>query len=164
MNITLRVGAALVAVSTLSACATVTRGTHDTFRVVSVPPAADVKLTSGETCTTPCELKLKRKAVFDVTVSKSGYVSQSVHVRGVVKGGGGAAMAGNLIAGGLIGGIVDGSNGAGLDLKPNPVSVTLQPVDGSAPAAPAAPSVTAPVAPAAPSVTAPVAPATPTKP
>ncbi len=132
MNIYLRLGAALAAVSTLSACATVTRGTRESFKVVSVPPGADAKLSTGETCTTPCDLKLKRKADFTVNVSKAGYSSQTVHVHGVMRGGGGAAMAGNLIAGGLIGGIVDGSNGSGLDLTPNPVNVTLKPTSDAA--------------------------------
>jgi len=149
-----RIGAAIIAASTLSACATVTRGTHEQFRVVSVPPGADANLSTGETCVTPCELKLRRKADFTVNVSKPGYSSQSVHVHGVVKGGGGAAMAGNLIAGGVIGGLVDGSNGAGLDLTPNPVAVTLLPNGNTAPPAPV-PSVMAPVA-------APVAPTAPT--
>ncbi len=40
----------------------------------------------------------------------------------------GGAAAGNILLGGLIGGVVDGSNGASNHLAPNPVSVKLVPL------------------------------------
>ena len=42
-------------------------------------------------------------------------------------GGGAAAGAGNLLLGGVIGGLVDGSNGSLNSLSPNPLQVTLVP-------------------------------------
>ena len=63
-------------------------------------------------------------------------------------GGGGAALAGNVLLGGIIGGVVDGTNGSLRDLKPNPIMVTLEP---EAPPAPVAePAVAPPVATPAP--------------
>ncbi len=124
----LRLGAAIAVASMLSGCATVTRGTKETFKIVSEPAGADAKLSTGQSCVTPCAIKLKRKAQFVVSVSKPGYETVDVPVRGRVKGGGVAGAAGNVLVGGIIGGIVDGSNGAMMDLTPNPVSVTLKAV------------------------------------
>jgi hypothetical protein len=131
----------------LSACATITRGTNQDFMVESTPSQADVKLSTGQTCVTPCTLRLKRKSQFKVTISKDGYQTQEADVHGVVKGGGAAGMAGNVIFGGLIGAGVDASNGSMMNLKPNPLQVTLVPAGAAAPA-PAA--VTLPAEAAAP--------------
>ena len=48
------------------------------------------------------------------------------HVTNKVAGGGGAAMAGNVLVGGIIGAVVDGNNGSMLDLVPNPLVVKLE--------------------------------------
>jgi hypothetical protein len=143
MNTYLRLGAAILAASSLSACATVTRGTHQKFDITSVPPGADVQLSTGMTCTTPCHLKLRRKDEFTAHISKPGYQAVDVVVESKMHGGGGAALAGNVIAGGLIGGILDGTNGSLRDLRPNPIAVTLVP-DGEAAAAPAEAPAAAP--------------------
>jgi hypothetical protein len=127
-------GGVLVASVLLTGCATITRGTNENFAVQSEPSQADVRLSTGQTCITPCTLRVKRKSRFMVTVSKNGYQTQEAEVHGVVKGGGGAALAGNAIFGGLIGGGIDAINGASMDLSPNPLKVTLVPV-GGAPAA-----------------------------
>jgi len=118
----------------LSACATVTRGTRQTFNIDSTPTGAKVDLSNGETCVTPCTLKLKRRPGFNATFSKEGYEAKTVKVDSEVHGGGVAAGAGNVLIGGIIGGIVDGSNGSLNSLSPNPLQVTLLPV-GSTPAA-----------------------------
>lgn len=117
----------------LPACATITRGTSQKFNIQSNPSDANVRLSTGQTCVTPCTLTLKRKSQFVVTVSKDGYQSQETEVHGVVKGGGAAGMAGNVIFGGLIGAGVDASNGSMMNLTPNPLMVSLLP--NTAPAA-----------------------------
>jgi hypothetical protein len=122
----------------LSACATITRGTNQTFKIESTPSQADARLSTGQTCVTPCEIRMKRKSDFVVTVSKQGYQTQEARVHGVVKGGGAAGMAGNVIFGGIIGAGVDASNGSMMNLKPNPLQVTLAPVATADQAAPAA--------------------------
>ncbi|MEO8141826.1 MAG: hypothetical protein ABI617_04125 [Sphingomicrobium sp.] len=119
------------AVVSLSACATVTRGTSQKFEIMTMPTAADVKLSTGQTCTSPCKLKLKRRPGFTATVSKGGYQTQDVIVESKVKGGGVVAGAGNLILGGVIGGIVDGTNGSLYSLTPDPLNVTLVPLSGN---------------------------------
>jgi len=110
----------------LGACATVTRGTSTEFKVISSPDGAQVKTSTGFTCSpTPCSMKMPRKDAFDVTISKDGYAAQVVHVRSAVQGGGAAGFAGNLVAGSIVGMAVDGSDGAMDDLIPNPLTVTL---------------------------------------
>jgi len=120
-----------VAVISLSACATITRGTKETFKVVTTPTAAAVALSTGERCTSPCSLKLKRKTEFTVTATKNGYKPATVKIESKIKGGGVAGAAGNIIFGGIIGGVVDGTNGSMRDLTPNPLYMTLQQADGS---------------------------------
>ena len=122
----------------LSACATVTRGTRQTFKIESTPTEAKVALSNGESCVTPCKLKLKRRPGFTATVSKDGYETKTVTVDSEVHGGGVAAGAGNVLFGGIVGGIVDGTNGSLNSLSPNPLQVTLQAATAAAPAAAAA--------------------------
>ena len=121
----------LAAVSMLlPACATVTRGTSQKYVIESEPPQADVALSTGQKCVTPCKLKLKRKHSFTATFSKPGYETQEAQVKSKFSGGGAAAGAGNILAGGVIGAVVDGTNGSMNNLVPNPLKVTLVPLDG----------------------------------
>jgi len=123
---------ALAVSASLGGCATVTRGTTTEFKVASVPPGAAVKTSTGFVCdATPCSLKMPRKDPFDVTLTKPGFKDATVHVRSAVGGGGAAGMAGNLVAGGLLGMAIDGTDGAMDDLTPNPLNVTLEPADGA---------------------------------
>lgn len=126
----------------LPACATVTRGTKENFVIESMPSDVDVALSTGQTCKTPCKLKLKRKDGFTATFTKAGFQPLEAKVKSKISGGGAAAGAGNLLIGGIIGGVVDGSSGALNDLKPNPLKVELVAVDGTA--APAADAAAAP--------------------
>jgi hypothetical protein len=112
----------------LPACATITRGTSQKFNIESSPTAAEVSLSSGQQCITPCQIKLKRKPGFTATVKKTGYQTQTLTVDSKLGGGGAVAGAGNIILGGVIGGIVDGTNGSMNNLTPNPLKVTLVPV------------------------------------
>jgi hypothetical protein len=112
----------------LTGCATITRGTSTDWTVNTTPPSAAVSTSNGFTCEqTPCTFKMKRKSEFQVTITKPGYKTWTGQVTNKVAGAGGAAMAGNLIAGGIIGAGVDASNGSMLDLTPNPLNVTLEP-------------------------------------
>jgi hypothetical protein len=128
-NLNRALRACLVASATLSlgACATMTRGTTEAFTVNSDPSGAAVRTTAGFACdATPCTWKIPRKAEFDVTITKPGYKTIQTHIVHQVSGGGGAAMAGNVILGGLIGAGVDVATGAMMELKPNPLTVKLE--------------------------------------
>ena len=112
---------------TLGGCATVTRGTNDTWSVNTTPSGAAVKTTNQFFCeATPCTFKMPRKSDFDVTISKAGYKPWTGHVTHHIAGGGSAGMAGNVILGGIIGAGVDAYSGAMNDLTPNPLNVTLE--------------------------------------
>lgn len=124
MSIKLLATAAVILL-TLSGCATVTRGTEEALVIESEPSGAQVKLSNGMTGTTPTSFKVKRKDNLIVTVSKKGYETASINVTSQVAGAGGAAMAGNVLVGGIIGAAVDASTGAMNELKPNPVKITL---------------------------------------
>jgi hypothetical protein len=61
-----------------------------------------------------------------VTVSKKGYKTRQITVPSQISGAGGAAMAGNVVVGGLIGAAVDAGTGAMHEHKPNPLQVNLE--------------------------------------
>jgi hypothetical protein len=117
---------AAAALSLLSGCATITRGTTDTLVVNSDPAGAKVQLSTGLQGETPATFKLPRNRPLMVTISKLGYEPQTVQIVPQIGGGGGAGMAGNLVFGGVIGAGVDVASGAMYDLKPNPLFVTLE--------------------------------------
>src|SRR6266550_774297 len=100
------IGGVLVASVLLAGCATVTRGTRQTFKIESTPSQAKVELSNGESCVTPCILKLKRKPGFNATFTKDGFETKTVKIDSELHGGGAAAGAGNLLLGGVIGGLV----------------------------------------------------------
>lgn len=86
-------------------------------------------------------------------MKKAGYKPKTVTVTSEMHGGGTAGAAGNVIAGGIVGIFVDAGNGSLNDLRPNPLTVTLEADGESAPpadtaAAPASAPDGAPVAPA----------------
>jgi hypothetical protein len=114
--------AALAAASFgVTGCATVMNGTSQPVAFQSEPAGAVVKLVSGQSCTTPCEYQLKRGKDSMVTYAKDGFQPVSVYIQSRT----GGATFGNFIAGGIIGGVVDGSNGASNHLYPDPVYVRL---------------------------------------
>ena len=118
---------ALAAVVIFSGCASITRGTSESFVIETVPAGANVTLSTGLTCTSPCSLKVKRRGDFVVTIKKDGYETITSTVTSSIDGGGGAAMAGNVLVGGIIGAGIDAGTGAMHSHKPNPLVVTLNP-------------------------------------
>jgi len=124
----MQVIAAAAIASLCTSCATITRGTTEQIQIVSDPPGAEARTSMGFVCVTPCTVQVGRKDEFIVTVSKPGYEPAEVPVSTKVNPGGGAAFAGNVLVGGLVGMAADASTGAGLDHYPNPVEVDLVPL------------------------------------
>jgi len=116
----------------LGGCATLIRGTSETFTVNSLPAGANVQLSTGQAGVTPFSIKVPRNQNFQVTVSKPGYQTQQISVIPQISSGGAVATGANLFAfpdlGGLISAAVDASDGAAMELRPNPLVVTLQPL------------------------------------
>jgi hypothetical protein len=84
------------------------------FSVSTMPQGASVKLSSGETCQTPCSLTKKNTDNFDLTIEKRGYKSTKINVVSTAR-------------------VVPGSGATGHPiiekphLSPNPVNVVLEP-------------------------------------
>lgn len=113
---------ALMAVS-LGGCATVLNGTSTDYTTTTTPEGALVKFTGGQTCTTPCSLEFKRKSDLRADITLPGYKPTYVLIQSKL---GGSAF-GNILLGGGVGAIVDGSNGASNRLYPRPLIVRLAP-------------------------------------
>jgi len=132
MNPALRLGGVLLCAASLAACATVTRGTRQNYVIETDPEGAQIALSTGQTCTSPCRLRLPRKHDFVVTATMAGFEPASVEVESRVRAGGVAGAAGNVLVGGIIGGIVDASNGSMNDLRPNPLRIEMVPLGAAA--------------------------------
>ena len=117
-----------LAAASLGGCATVTRGTTNQVQIVSEPAGASARTSFGHQCNTPCTLSVSRKDEFSVLISAPGYEEQRVDVKTQLAGTGAAGFAGNIVAGGVVGMVVDASTGATLEHSPNPVTVTLRPL------------------------------------
>ncbi len=111
----------------ISGCATVINGTSTDYITKTTPDGASIKFTGGQSCTSPCELELKRKTDVRADITLPGYKPTYVLIQSKL---GGTAF-GNIIAGGIIGGVVDGSNGASNKLNPNPLIIKLAPEGSS---------------------------------
>ena len=99
-------------------------GTNVDYTTTSNPDGADVRFTNGATCTTPCTLELRRKDDFRADITKAGYEPTYVLIQSKLAG----SAFGNILLGGGVGAIVDGSNGASNRLYPRPLIVKLAPI------------------------------------
>jgi len=108
-------------------CASVTRGTTENISIATTPAGATAEI-SGLDIPTACVVQAKRNADITVAISKEGYEPQVIPLTKEIPGTGAAGFAGNILLGGLVGMGVDAAMGAALDHKPNPVTVTLQPL------------------------------------
>ncbi|MBS0635183.1 MAG: hypothetical protein JSR37_06950 [Verrucomicrobia bacterium] len=116
---------ALIALACMlfSGCASIVHGTRQKLALSSNPPGATVS--DGESSIqTPGFLNLKRNQDYILTFTKPGYEVETVKVTHVISG----AVAGNLLAGGLIGWGVDAVSGAQWRLEPETISVNLRPL------------------------------------
>lgn len=140
---------------TAAGCATIARGTSEPLLIETYPAQVRaVILPANIQCTTPCSVLLKHKLDYTIKLEKEGYQLLDVIVRSKVEGAGAAGMAGNIVIGGLIGMGVDAATGATKGLSPNPVRVTMIPLEPTAQhpgaAMSAAPAAAVPVADASP--------------
>lgn len=107
----------------LHGCATIVSGTTQTINVNSSPAGATVKAEPGGIkTTTPGKLVLKRSTgPYKITFSLDQYEPYSATLITETNG----WAWGNLLFGGIIGVIVDGSTGAATKLSPDTLNVTL---------------------------------------
>jgi len=114
-----------------SGCATVARGGGETLLVQSEPSGAEVKLSTGQAGITPFSTPIKRKeGTIFVTVSKKGYKELKTAVIPSIDGGSlGLGTVANLLFLPIVNDIVDYNTKANYSHKPNPLMVTLIPLD-----------------------------------
>lgn len=116
----------------LCGCGSIINGTTQKVPITTNPTGAVVTATGGDAtanATSPCTLKLKRKHDHMITVELPGYKPQSVQLQSVVSG----AVAGNILAGGLIGWGIDAASGGDSRLVPEAVNITLEPEQAAQP-------------------------------
>lgn len=116
----------IAAIAALSAfatggCATVINGTNVDYVTETRPDGATAKFTSGQECKTPCKLEMKRKSDQRVDLFANGYKPTYVLIQSKL----GGASFGNILLGGGIGAVVDGTNGSSNRLYPRPLIVRL---------------------------------------
>lgn len=112
----------------LAGCATVKRGSTETFEVRSTPTGASVTSSSGWECTTPCIVKVARRGDFVVTVQKDGYVTQTFTIKSVPIQGGENGLTDRVVVTNTeyIGRATDWASGANREHRPNPLEVVLE--------------------------------------
>ena len=106
----------------LTGCATIINGTTQEIAITSSPEGASVQVDQWRG-TTPTMVELSRKRSHLGQIEKPGYLSEIVKLERVVSG----AVAGNIIAGGLIGWGADAASGGQYRLVPDSVHVALRP-------------------------------------
>lgn len=104
-----------------SGCATVLNGTNVDYTTETRPDGATAKFTSGQECKTPCTLEMKRKTDQRVDLYADGYKPTYILIQSKL----GGSSFGNIILGGGIGAVVDGTNGSSNRLYPRPLIVRL---------------------------------------
>jgi hypothetical protein len=111
----------------MSGCATIIKGTHQEIPVASEPSNASVLVDGVRQGTTPTKLNLARKGNYVVTLALAGHETESITINRSM----GGAVAGNIVAGGLIGWGVDAGTGAQYNLNPNSINIRLRRVSES---------------------------------
>lgn len=106
--------AVLVAVTLLSGCATMIRGTEQQISVNTNPTGANVQFSNGQSCVSPCMIKTKRDQSLQITITKDGCHQQTATMMPALSG-----------AGVMLGSFIDFGTGAVYDLQPNPLTVSL---------------------------------------
>ena len=100
----------------LTNCATMFRGTTQQVSVNTTPQGADVSISNGSSCMTPCTFEAERKNSLNLTISKEGYHTHTTSLVPTLAG-----------AGAMLGGLIDYGTGAVYDLQPNPLHIILIP-------------------------------------
>jgi len=116
----------------LSGCATILVGTTQKVSITSEPSGAQaIVLPEQITLVTPGAAELKRHQIHTVRFTHDG-CQPTMGYLGYAPG---PATVGNLLFGGIIGMLIDESNGSAYTLAPDPLHATLAPLPQPSPAA-----------------------------
>ena len=113
----------------LSGCATVVNGPRQKIGVGSTPTGATVLIDNQHELTTPTSIELARDESHTFIFKKEGYQDDSFVITSSTSG----WVWGNVLLGGLVGGVVDFASGSARKLSHDSVHVTLVPLPEEAP-------------------------------
>ncbi len=113
----------------IQGCASIMQGSTQIITVGSAPSGATLTVNNFQRLKTPATVELSRKENHRLDFSMEGYHPEIVEIRSVTS----AMVAGNIIAGGLVGYFVDQSTGAAFRLVPEVVQVSLRPLEPDLP-------------------------------
>ena len=114
---------ALAAAGTLTGCATIVQGTDQRINVNSSPEGATVSVRGEQMGVTPTTLNLKRGRDYALLIELDGYDPITVNLDKEFDFA--PAALGNLFSWGILGLVVDISNGAAYELSPDFVDANL---------------------------------------
>src|SRR5262249_44746502 len=111
-------------VSALSGCATIVNGTTEKIQLSSAPDGAQATIDGTQTVTTPTTVELSRDDEHTIIFHKDGYQDDTEKLTSSTSG----WIWGNILAGGVVGAVVDAESGAGKKLSSDAVNVALVPL------------------------------------
>ena len=117
---------AAIMMTTVTGCSTIIRGSSEEVLFHTFPSGAEVRLSTGQVCHSPCTLEMKRKGDVFATITKDGYKTLVTvlisSIDGVVLAAGTTA---NILSLPIINDLVDYNTRANYSRKPNPLIVEL---------------------------------------
>jgi len=114
--------AAAILLGSAAGCAAIIHGSLQRMAIRSTPPGATVTLDGASVGTTPLTTSLSRKNEHVVHLELQGYKPIDVRLNKKIDG----WFWGNLLLGGLVGMVIDGSTGAMYKLSPGQVKAALE--------------------------------------
>ncbi len=108
----------------LNGCATIMHGTTQDIGITTDPSGADLLLDGELHYKSPAVKTMKRKEDHTLEISQEGYKREAVEIKGALS----LAVAGDFLAGGVIGYGIDAATGAQRRLVPEKVEVRLRPL------------------------------------
>lgn len=120
--------ALLTTIFLINGCATIIHGTTQEVSITTDPSEANLCLDGRENYRSPTKIIMKRKDDHIVEVTKEGFEKENINIKSVIS----AAVAGNLLLGGLIGIGVDALSGGASRLEPDNINVRLRPLTDGA--------------------------------
>ena len=107
-------------------CATIVRGNTELVRLYTEPSGARVNMRPGGSCTTPCEMHVRRKDPIALTIEREGCDTEEfLWQTGINKTSLGVGTAANILFLPIVNDVVDYRSGANYDHKPNPLVIEL---------------------------------------
>lgn len=110
----------------VSGCATIIHGRSQDVMFVSQPQGATIKIDGAVKGVTPTKITLKRNQDYVVTIEKDGFEP----VERTLKSGLSGWTFGNILLGGIVGGVIDLAAGGAWKLSEDKIEVGLKPVGG----------------------------------